>query len=67
MNHGYATRRIRSALDHAPTKPSNRWFPPLIAIDHVLTGGGAVTTKVETVGIAGSDHRAVLARAAIPW
>jgi endonuclease/exonuclease/phosphatase (EEP) superfamily protein YafD len=45
--------------------PSNRWYPPLIAIDHVVTRD-AVATDVETLEIPGSDHRALLARVALP-
>ncbi|MCJ0979364.1 endonuclease/exonuclease/phosphatase family protein [Rhodococcus sp. ARC_M12] len=43
------------------TYPAHTWYPPVIAIDHVLVAGLAVRS-VEAVTIAGSDHRGILAR-----
>jgi endonuclease/exonuclease/phosphatase (EEP) superfamily protein YafD len=47
------------------TYPSDTWYPPLIAIDHVLTRG-AVARTAETVEIAGSDHRALVVTVQLP-
>ncbi|MGB0970723.1 MAG: endonuclease/exonuclease/phosphatase family protein, partial [Mycobacterium sp.] len=49
----------------APTYPSNRWFPPVITIDHVLTRNSAAKW-VRTVDIPGSDHRALLTAIQVP-
>lgn len=43
------------------TYPAHTWYPPVIAIDHVLVAGPAVRS-VEAVTIVGSDHRGILAR-----
>ena len=41
-------------------------LPPLIRIDHVLTGPGAVVTTIHSQPGPGSDHRALLATVALP-
>ncbi|MGV8875470.1 MAG: endonuclease/exonuclease/phosphatase family protein [Rhodococcus sp. (in: high G+C Gram-positive bacteria)] len=43
------------------TYPAHTWYPPVIAIDHVLVADMAVRS-VEAVPIPGSDHRGILAR-----
>jgi endonuclease/exonuclease/phosphatase (EEP) superfamily protein YafD len=63
---GFADAADQAGAGMTRTYPADRWFPPLIAIDHVLTRGGAVATGVQTVSISGSDHRALLARIAVP-
>jgi len=40
-------------------------LPPLIRIDHILTGPGIVVTSIHTEPGPGSDHRALLARVAL--
>ncbi|MDV8057694.1 MULTISPECIES: endonuclease/exonuclease/phosphatase family protein [unclassified Rhodococcus (in: high G+C Gram-positive bacteria)] len=45
------------------TYPAHTWYPPVIAIDHVLVADMAVRS-VEAVTITGSDHRGILARLA---
>ena len=45
--------------------PADRWCPPLIAIDHVLTRG-AVARSAKTLSVPGSDHRGVLVTVQIP-
>ncbi len=47
-----------------PTFPSNAWHPPLIGLDHVLVSEDVRSTSVETVPIAGQDHRALVSRLA---
>ncbi|MBH0779994.1 endonuclease/exonuclease/phosphatase family protein [Nocardia sp. NEAU-351] len=44
-----------------PTYPTDKRWGPVIGIDHILIAGGTAE-KVEAMTIAGSDHRAVLAR-----
>jgi endonuclease/exonuclease/phosphatase (EEP) superfamily protein YafD len=58
--------RFRDAADETGagilnTYPADRWFPPLIAIDHVLVHN-ASARHIETVDLPGSDHRGLLAR-----
>lgn len=49
----------------APTYPSDRWYPPIITIDHVLIRNAAAES-IRTVDIPGSDHRALLTTIQIP-
>ncbi|KAA0023189.1 endonuclease/exonuclease/phosphatase family protein [Antrihabitans cavernicola] len=58
--------RFADAADQAgagilPTYPADRWWPPVIAIDHILVAGGRAD-HVDTVTIPGSDHRSVVAQ-----
>jgi endonuclease/exonuclease/phosphatase (EEP) superfamily protein YafD len=41
------------------------WYPPFIAIDHVLTRN-AVASSAKTVTVSNSDHRALLVDVAVP-
>ncbi|GAA5050086.1 endonuclease/exonuclease/phosphatase family protein [Nocardia callitridis] len=45
---------------HVVTYPTDKWFPPLIGIDHILVAEGRATA-VDTVRLAGADHRALTA------
>jgi len=45
--------------------PSNKWYPPLITIDHILTRNAAASS-IRTVEVPGSGHRALLATIAVP-
>jgi endonuclease/exonuclease/phosphatase (EEP) superfamily protein YafD len=63
---GYADAADQAGAGNARTYPADRWFPALLAIDHVLTRGGAVATDVRTVSIANTDHRALLAVVTLP-
>lgn len=65
LSHGYRDAADQAGAGYTRSYPSNRWFPPLIAIDHVVTRG-AVATAVSTVQISGSDHRALATRIALP-
>jgi len=65
-DNGYIDGAARAGGGYLATYPSDRRYPPLIAIDHVLTRGGPVTTKIKSITIGGSDHRAVLATVAVP-
>jgi endonuclease/exonuclease/phosphatase (EEP) superfamily protein YafD len=58
---GYADAAQQTGAGYLPTYPDDRWWGPLIGIDHVLLRGAVAATGVTTHSIAGSDHRAVLA------
>ncbi|MGI3782583.1 MAG: endonuclease/exonuclease/phosphatase family protein, partial [Janthinobacterium lividum] len=56
---------MRSAADllgagWVPTYPSDRWFPPLLPIDHVLVDDQLTATALRTVRMPGSDHLGLL-------
>lgn len=57
---GYADAADEAGAGYLPTYPTDRWFGPLAAIDHVLTRG-ATATSLDTFGVAGSDHRILVA------
>ncbi|WP_307787690.1 endonuclease/exonuclease/phosphatase family protein [Mycolicibacterium sp. S2-37] len=65
LTDGYrdAVQQLGSGL--SPTFPANRWMPPLITIDHILTRNAAASS-VKTITIPGSDHRALLATVRVP-
>ncbi len=65
LTHGYADGADQAGAGMTRTYPSNSSLPPMIAIDHVLTRD-AVATAADTVKIAGTDHRALVVRVAIP-
>jgi endonuclease/exonuclease/phosphatase (EEP) superfamily protein YafD len=48
------------------TWPADRWFPPLMAIDHVLVDPRIAVRGLRTFRVPGSDHRAVLAALELP-
>jgi endonuclease/exonuclease/phosphatase (EEP) superfamily protein YafD len=48
------------------TWPADRSYPALIAIDHVLVDRRAAAREARTFGVAGSDHRALLAVLTVP-
>jgi endonuclease/exonuclease/phosphatase (EEP) superfamily protein YafD len=49
-----------------PTWPSGRVLPPPVTIDHVLADERVAILEYEVEDLAGSDHRAVFARLAVP-
>ena len=59
LGHRFADAAEQAGAGFTPTWPADQWFPPQIAIDHVLTRGG-VATSADSVTIAGSDHRALV-------
>lgn len=65
LHDGYQDAADQAGAGITRSYPSDRSFPPLIAIDHVLTRG-AVAQAAETVQISGSDHRAFVATVAVP-
>ncbi|MCW2538583.1 MAG: hypothetical protein JWN95_308 [Frankiales bacterium] len=62
---GYHDAAEQSGAGITATFPAQGRYPPLIAIDHVLTRN-AQATSVHTVFIPGSDHRALIAAVRLP-
>lgn len=57
---GFRDAAEQSGAGMLRTYPADRWWPPVLAIDHVLVAGADVT-GAEAVDLPGSDHRGVLA------
>ncbi|WP_051027072.1 endonuclease/exonuclease/phosphatase family protein [Nocardia higoensis] len=51
----------QAGAGHLVTYPTDKRWPPLVGIDHVLVAGGRAVS-VETVALPGADHRALVAR-----
>jgi endonuclease/exonuclease/phosphatase (EEP) superfamily protein YafD len=64
LTRGYADAARQAGAGYLATYPADRWFGPVIGIDHVLSRGAAATS-VRTVDLPGSDHRGVLAQIAV--
>ena len=47
------------------TYPAHRLFPAVLAIDRILTGGGATPVSFQRVTLPGSDHHGVIAGIAL--
>ncbi|WP_280205305.1 endonuclease/exonuclease/phosphatase family protein [Nocardia farcinica] len=61
----YLTGRFADAADqagagHLATYPTDKWWPAVVGIDHILVAGGTALT-VEALDLPGSDHRALVA------
>lgn len=65
LTDGYRDAVEDTGAGFMPTYPSHSWLPPMITIDHVVTRN-AMTTSLRTVGVRGSDHRALLATVEVP-
>ena len=65
LTDGYRDAVEQLGAGFAPTFPSNRWYPPLITIDHILTRNAAASS-IRTIEVLGSDHRALLATIEVP-
>lgn len=57
---------VRNAADVAgagwlPTFPADRWYPPLLEIDHVLVSPGIAVSALETLRVAGHAHLGLVA------
>ncbi|MGK8524161.1 endonuclease/exonuclease/phosphatase family protein [Nocardia asteroides] len=57
----FADAAEQAGAGHLVTYPTDKRWPPLVGIDHILVAGGRASA-VETVGLPGADHRAVVAR-----
>ncbi|WP_406272974.1 endonuclease/exonuclease/phosphatase family protein [Nocardia sp. NBC_00881] len=51
----------QAGAGHLVTYPTDKRWPPLVGIDHILVAGGRAVA-VETVGLPGADHRALVAQ-----
>ncbi|WP_324194465.1 endonuclease/exonuclease/phosphatase family protein [Nocardia blacklockiae] len=51
----------QSGAGYLATYPTDKRWPPLIGIDHILVAGGRAG-GVDTVSLPGADHRALVAR-----
>ncbi|MEV6321810.1 endonuclease/exonuclease/phosphatase family protein [Nocardia sp. NPDC051787] len=51
----------QAGAGHLVTYPTDKRWPPLVGIDHILVAGGRAVA-VETVGLVGADHRALVAQ-----
>jgi endonuclease/exonuclease/phosphatase (EEP) superfamily protein YafD len=58
---GYADAADQAGAGYPASYPADRWFGPLIAIDHVLTRN-AVASSLSTLDLPNSDHRGLLSR-----
>ncbi len=61
LSGGFHDASEQSGAGYLATYPGDRWFPAVIAIDHVLADG-ATAQRSQTVGLPGSDHRGLLVR-----
>jgi endonuclease/exonuclease/phosphatase (EEP) superfamily protein YafD len=61
LDHGLRDAHRERGRGRVRTWPADRWHPPFAALDHVLVSGGIAVEDAGTVGIPGSDHRAVTA------
>lgn len=55
---GYRDAAEQAGAGVLATYPADRWWPPLLAIDHILVAG-ATAIGIEVVELPGSDHRGV--------
>ncbi|MEU1955237.1 endonuclease/exonuclease/phosphatase family protein [Nocardia rhamnosiphila] len=55
----------QAGAGHLVTYPTDKWWPPVVGIDHIVLAK-ARATAVETVGLPGADHRALVARIHLP-
>jgi endonuclease/exonuclease/phosphatase (EEP) superfamily protein YafD len=60
LDRGYADAADQAGSGYGASYPTDRWFGPQIAIDHVLTRN-AVATSLDTLDLPDSDHRGLLA------
>lgn len=60
LRNGFDDGAAQAGAGITRTYPADSSVPPIIAIDHILTRGATVTS-METMGLSGSDHRALTA------
>ncbi|MEU4311340.1 endonuclease/exonuclease/phosphatase family protein [Nocardia sp. NPDC024068] len=56
----FADAAAQAGAGHLFTYPTDKRWPPLVGIDHILVAGGRAVA-VETAGLPGADHRALVA------
>lgn len=59
---GLSSAAEQAGAGWVPTYPADQWYPPVLAIDHVLVGPGLEAVDVETVRVGGYAHMALLAQ-----
>lgn len=64
LHAGYRDAAEERGAGYLATYPTDRWFPPVIAIDHLLSSRATATT-LSTVALPGSDHRGLFATFAV--
>lgn len=62
LGDGYEDAAEQAGAGYLPTYPTDRWWGPLIGIDHVLTRSASAGSAA-TYSLPGSDHRALLVHA----
>lgn len=60
LDTGYDDAADRTGSGLVPTYPTDKSYPAVVGIDHVLTRG-ATATSLERVTVAGSDHHGLVA------
>jgi endonuclease/exonuclease/phosphatase (EEP) superfamily protein YafD len=65
LTNGYDDAVWQAGSGRTFTYPANKWYPPLLGIDHFLTRD-CTATSTKTITVTGSDHRALLATVLIP-
>lgn len=63
LDGGFGDAALDSGAGYLRTYPTDRWYPPLLGIDHVLSRG-LWAEAARTYDLPGSDHRALLVRLA---
>jgi endonuclease/exonuclease/phosphatase (EEP) superfamily protein YafD len=59
LDTGYQDAAEHTGAGYLASYPTDRWFPPVIAIDHVITRR-APASDATTLSLPGSDHKALL-------
>ncbi len=65
LTHGYRDAVWQAGSGRPFTYPANKWYPPVLGIDHILTRN-ATAVSTSTVELPGTDHRALLATVMVP-
>lgn len=65
LTNGYGDSAEQSGAGRQFTYPSNKRYPPIIGIDHIITRN-ATAVSTTTVEVPGTDHRGLLATIMVP-
>ena len=66
LDSGYVDAAAQRGKGLSPTWPNEDFFPPPVAIDHILVGTHTAVREYATFDIRGSDHDAVYAEVTLP-
>ena len=61
---GYDDAADRTGSGLIPTYPTDKPYPPLVGIDHILTRG-ASATSLQRITLPGSDHHGLIAQVSV--